>query len=76
MAGIKMQYPVALAPDTKCPSCGQQIVAIGPQIYSCHTGHVLEPYILITMTPRAKQPPVKLADDEPKGLEGKPVTKQ
>jgi hypothetical protein len=61
---LKMQYPIKLHQDTKCPSDGLPISEIGPCVYACHGGHILEPTILVTMTPRPKQQPVKIEDSK------------
>lgn len=66
---IKIQYPVRLHEDTKCPSCQQNIISMGQNMYVCTTGHVIEGVVLVTMRPKQKeQPPVKVGgikDEEP-----------
>lgn len=83
---IKIQYPVQLNPETKCPSCNQPISTIGPNLYACHTGHVLEALVLVTMRPKTNKPPVEvgavksgsITSDEPlvPSYDNKKVTKQ
>lgn len=60
---IKMQYPVQLHPDTKCPSCNTAIKQIGNLLYVCDTGHVLEAIVLVTMRPKQKQEVKPLVPD-------------
>jgi|SRR5580693_1071260 hypothetical protein len=66
---LKMQYPVQLHKDTKCPACGNSIIELHPFLYSCQGGHVLEGIVLVTMRQKPKQEPVKvnpgLPSDDP-----------
>jgi hypothetical protein len=55
---VKMQYPVELAKGTKCPSCNTEIVEIGPRLYSCQTGHILEAVVLVTLRGKRRENPV------------------
>jgi|HubBroStandDraft_2_1064218.scaffolds.fasta_scaffold367570_3 hypothetical protein len=61
---IKIQYPVQLHADTKCPSCQQPIISMGQNMYVCQTGHVIEGLVLVTMRPRSKQEPAKASVDQ------------
>lgn len=59
---MKMQYPVQLHPDTKCPMCNTAINSLGGNVYVCTAGHVIEGILLVTMTPKKPQEPVKVVD--------------
>lgn len=57
---VKIQYSLRLHGDTKCPNCGHPIAEIGPGVYACHpNGHILEPFVLVTLRPKPPQPAVK-----------------
>jgi hypothetical protein len=67
---VKIQYPLLLHGETKCPNCNQPIVAIAPGVYTCHGGHILEPYVLVTLKAKPPQQPVK-ASPVPEQVEDK-----
>ena len=74
---IKIQYPVQLHQDTKCPSCNTGIKEIGTLVYVCDTGHVLEALVLVTMRPKKKQEPVQvkgIVEDDRRGMDDSPLT--
>lgn len=64
---LKMQYPVKLHQDTKCPQCNTSINEMGGNIYVCQAGHIIEGILLVTLRPKSPQQPVKVepGDDEP-----------
>lgn len=52
---IKIQYPVRLGVETKCPNCGQPLNHMGANVYVCRSGHVVEGILLVTMKPKPQQ---------------------
>lgn len=61
---FKVQYPVQLHKDTKCPMCNTGINSVGGNVYVCTTGHFIEGILLITLKPKTKQPPVSVTGME------------
>lgn len=52
---LKMQYPLRLHKDTKCPACNTQITSIDSNVYVCQgQGHIMEGILLVTLKPKQK----------------------
>lgn len=55
---LKMQYPLRLHKDTKCPACNTQITSIDSNVYVCQgQGHIMEGILLVTLKPKPQQQP-------------------
>ena len=53
---LKMQYPLRLHKDTKCPACNTQITSIDSNVYVCQgQGHIMEGILLVTLKPKPQQ---------------------
>lgn len=63
---IKIQYPVRLGAETKCPNCGQALNHMGANVYVCRSGHMIEGILLVTMKPKPQQTVVATTPPEDK----------
>ena len=62
---LKIQYPVQLHADTKCPSCGNGINSLGGNVYVCSAGHVIEGILLVTQKVKGQQKPIQVSSETP-----------